>query len=168
MVKKILILGVALIMVFSLASCGNIYTETEAEDMVDYSLFHYDIARSWTGYPIVLFYEEESAVFECSVDNGEFGLQSGTNDIGQKVYELYWFPTNDAPIFEQAFADIILKVGDKIIGYAVIEIYATAPTNMGFKARNIKSAIFPKIEGEYQNITENQVKSIIEKIKREN
>jgi len=140
--------------------------EVEADDMVDCSHFEYSFTMSAIGAMLVLFHADENAVFECSVDNGQFGLQSSTNQNGQKVHDLFWSPGHyDAPIFEQAFVDIILKLDEQIIGYAVVEIYATAPSNMGFKARNLKSAIFPKVDGEYQNITENQVKSIIEKIK---
>jgi hypothetical protein len=148
------------------AGCeGNCYTEEETKDMVDCSLFQYNVAMSSIGAPIILFYFDEKAVFECVASNGEFGLQDGTNQAGQKIYEFYWFPGNNTTIFEQAFVDVILKIDERIIGYAVIEIYATAPSNMGFKARNLKSALFPKIEGEYQEVSQEQVTTIIEKVK---
>lgn len=39
------------------------------------------------------------------------------------------------------------------------------PLNRGFDARNLKSAVFPKVDGEYQTISQEQVAVIIEKIK---
>jgi hypothetical protein len=63
-----------------------------------------------------------------------------------------------------------------IIGYAVVEIYgddfllidpSPYPGPMLFYARTLKSAIFPMIDGEYQNITDEQVKYMMDKIKGE-
>lgn len=141
------------------------FIETATEDMIDCSSFQYMASRSSIGYPIILKHQDENVIFECISDKGEVGLQSSTNQSGKKVYELHWTPGNSGDIFEQAFVDIVLKVDDRIVGYAVIELYATGPSNHSFSARNLKSAIFPKVNGEYQNITENLVKIIIEKIK---
>lgn len=65
----------------------------------------------------------------------------------------------------RVFVDIVLKLDNRIIGYAVIELYSNDTTRLNFLARTIKASLFPIINGEYQKITAIQVNSIINKIK---
>ena len=81
-------------------------------------------------------------------------------------YEIgpYPGPSLDREI-RQAFVEIVLKIDNNIIGYAVVEIYSADEYGHEFMARVLKSALFPKIDGEYQNVTQEYVKTIIQRIK---
>ena len=84
-------------------------------------------------------------------------------------YEIgpYPGPSRDREI-KQAFVEIVLKIDNNIAGYAVVEIFETyqPDTNYSyFLARVLKSALFPKIDSEYQNVTQEYVKTVIERIK---
>ena len=89
----------------------------------------------------------------------EDGFSWWPYEIGQ-----YPSPTLDLEL-RQAFVEIILKFDNNIIGYAVVEIYTPDGYGQTFLARVLKSALFPKIDGEYQNVTQEYVKTIIERIK---
>jgi len=170
--KKIITIGVVLIMAFSLLACrGKNYTEVETEDMVDCSLFHYFIARSWIGDPINLNNSDEAAIFDCSVDIGildNFQNQNGKNVQVKSSEGFWWTPEEQRSGDEQIFVEVVLKLNSKILGYAVIEIYTNDQFGDNYYAKNIKSALFPKVNGKYQNITEKQVKKIIKKVIGEN
>jgi hypothetical protein len=142
------------------------FLEVETEDMIDCSLFFYSVARSSIGDPIELKYSDENAVFECTVDEGSF-------DYGQELLKsitlkpgggFYWTSGPIASGTEQAFVEIILKLDDYIIGYAVVEIYQVNNLNQ-YTARVLHSALIPKVDGKYQNVTEEQIKIVIDQIK---
>ncbi len=83
----------------------------------------------------------------------------------------HWQPyekVENMPIVEEAFVEITLKIDENIVGYALVEIYPTGEPKLFFKAKTLKSAIFPQVEGEYQNISKDQVEQIMERIKGEN
>jgi len=163
MVKKIMALGVLLIMVFTFAGCSEKnFIEIETEDMIELHTWFFT-----SGVPnnaIVLKHENKNIVFECSVDNGDLkalstqymkNLNANSGDI------IYWKPDT---IIEQAFVDIVLKSEDYIVGYAVIEILQDT-SSVDHTASVLKSVLIPKIDGEYQKVTEKQVETAIEKIK---
>ncbi len=64
---------------------------------------------------------------------------------------------------EQAFADIIIRADDYIVGYAVIEFYGDAETfskngvYSRYYARMLKIVSFPQVDGRYQNVSEHYV-----------
>lgn len=86
---------------------------------------------------------------------------------------IYWHPTFIMmyPVMwrdtKQAFIEIILKVNDNIIGYAVVKILKAPDDRDNYAARIFKSALFPKVKGEYQNITKEQVEKLIGKVKKQ-
>lgn len=146
--------------------------QVETEDMIDCTMFRYNSSSSWIGNPIALKYMDENAVFECTVDIGYIVLLGDPTQYVKNTHlkpyaGLCWMPENGMKA-ERAFVDIILKNDGNIIGYAVIEIYPNNPLGSTFLARTLKSAFFPKVDGKFQNVAENQVKTIIEKIKGEN
>ena len=64
------------------------------------------------------------------------------------------------------YADVIAKNGEQIIGYGVIGFFKYH-TGMEDKDRCkvLKFAVFPKVEGEYQTVSEDQIKKAMDEIK---
>lgn len=146
-------------------------TEVDTNGMVECSEFHFESARSSPGAPIVLNYNNSEAIFECSVNRGLFYLQNVT-DVNNIVVApgggFWWIPSEDSfNSNNRIFVDVVLKLDNKIIGYAVIELYPEDTTRLNFLARTIKASLFPIINGEYQTVTAIQVNSIISKIKED-
>jgi len=230
MFKKLFILT-AMIMLFSFIGCSqenesakspkgpsdsdNVqFLEKETKDMVECEWFEWFSGYNTNRQPIVLKHSDKNAVFECTVDKGNFvffnnhsypdkfikslilksgdGLPFSITTPDGKIpdfsgfpgFEEFgwwtdedgfcWWPYEFSPIYgfwvrddeiKQAFVEIILKIDNNIIGYTVIEIYSPDGYGIGFKARVLKSALFPEIDGKYQNVTKEHVKTIIEKIK---
>ena len=164
MVKKIITLWVALIMCLGLFNgCGKEdFVEVETHDMIE--LHTWFFTSGMPNNAIVFKDTNKSTVFECSVDNGNLKASSTQyvkNLVAKPDDTIYW--QTDATI-EQAFIEIILKIEDNIVGYAVIEILQNN-TSVDYKASVCKSALIPKVNDEYQNVTEKQVKTAIEKAK---
>ncbi len=65
---------------------------------------------------------------------------------------------------DQVFVDVILRADNHIIGYAVIEILHVRTNRFGYAyhTRLLKSVSFPKVEGEYQKVSEKYVKEQIQ------
>jgi len=138
--------------------------EVEIDDMIELHTWY-----PTSGIPnnvIVVKYSDENAVFECTVDNGQLWL---FGPYWEKILNVK--PNNsfrwmaEKGNAEQAFIDIILRMDNKIIGYSVIEVYGLKNRSDSHSARILKAALFPKVNGEYQNATEEYVKAAIEKIK---
>jgi len=142
-------------------------TEVETKDMVELHTWFFT-----SGIPnnaIVVKHDDENVTFECIVDQGQFwvyDLQQYSKHVKLKPNNtIYWhgWENGSDEIIQHAFVDIILKVEDNIIGYAVIEIIPTTP--LAYMASVLKSAFFPKVQGEYQTITGEQIANIVEQIK---
>ena len=154
-----------------------VFVEVKTDDMVEFPRPIYN-ARPYSsihGYPIKLKHSDEDAVFECSVDKGDLGkedpyypeLETGKNIIaksgeGDGVFSIVWFNDGTVDSSQDAFIEIILKINSNIIGYAVVKV--NDDENL-FTGRLLHSALIPQIDGEYQAVTEEQVKTAIEKAK---
>jgi hypothetical protein len=68
-------------------------------------------------------------------------------------------------LVDHAFIGIILKLEQNIIGYVVIEADTIRSTRLPLFI--LKSVLFPQAEGKYQNVSEEYVKTAIEKVKNE-
>lgn len=153
-----------IVVAFSLCACGKVgFEQIETEDMIELHTWFFT-----SGVPnnaITVKYPNETAVFECSVNKGCFWLLSQyvQDAIIKPNDTIYWQPETSVGGTEQAFVDIVLKLDDYIVGYAVIEIHQNS--YLDHTATLLKSAIFPKVNGEYQKLTEEQIKSIIENLK---
>ena len=94
------------------------------------------------------------------------GSQYGKKKIvnsGDAVYWIYW--ETGLPDVKQACVEIILKIDDNIIGYVVIKIKRKGKTQ-SYSAKILKSSLIPKIDGEYQKVTEKQIRNAIKRVKR--
>jgi len=135
---------------------------------------------SWSSaYTVIIsmVYSDENVVSMCNVDNGVFYNVYSTSE--ERFYtknvnahsgdKFLWVSQerllNNWEWVFQAFTEIILKLDQNIVGYAVIDI------NVGAGVRNgsviLKSVLFPQIDGKYQKVSEEYVKAAIEKVKAE-
>ena len=130
-------------------------------------------ARGWV---ITIKHLDENIIFNCTVDDGRFiqvpgysieGLH-GKNVTVHSGDRFIWINRGemgtDKDWFQHAFVEIVLTLEQNIIGYVILEF------DMRFSdyfVNIIKSVIFPMLNGEYQNISEEYVKASIEKAKEE-
>ena len=120
---------------------------------------------------ITVEHSDANAIFEITVDKGCFlhigtqgYVQTLTVNNGDTVRWQEFTPEGVYEKFEIAYVEIIAKVDDKIVGYAVIKI---SPENgLSFNAEIVKSAIFPKVDGQYQKVTQKQVEAKINAVKK--
>ncbi len=184
MLKKIVVLFAILLMTFSLSACiNNGIQQEETNDMIE--LHTWFFTSGVMNNAIQLNHTDENAVFECYVSSGN--LISTDDQFAKYIIEkpnntIYWTSfENDnmelltsklfvaeltTPAIPLIYVDIVLKIDDNIIGYAVIVISQNHGTE-DYNAILLKSALFPKIGGVYQKVTEKHVESIIQKIKNE-
>ena len=66
---------------------------------------------------------------------------------------------------DKAFVDVVVRKDGNIIGYALVSIQKTE--GLDYKAKVTESAIFPIVNGKYQNITDSYVETLLEKAKKE-
>ncbi|MDD4540805.1 MAG: hypothetical protein PHR78_01360 [Eubacteriales bacterium] len=133
------------------------------------------------GLPIKLSWPEEgdNVEFDISTERGSF-LALASNNWYQRWQKqsvanestLYWInrsaDNDDYVIKGNDFIKIITREDDHLLGYAVIRIDSTEETeNAFYKPLLLKSVFFPKVEGEYQNVTEEYVQSKIRELTTE-
>lgn len=145
--------------------------------------------NSRPGLPIKLSMREYPDItFDISISNGRFLLwgpkTKGMNYFGSSFSvgndtTLYWnnSQTNqsgkgggESYMGSQAYADIVMRDGKNIVGYAVIKIFTDDLDNapaQHYQAIILKSVSFPKVNGHYQNITNKYVASQIQRVKAE-
>jgi hypothetical protein len=164
------------------------FIETEAGDMVKfmYAIFESQRLSGTNGYPIKLKHSNAAAVFECSVDVGylsntnSYAYKEGVTEISKNVIgkpgnaegSITWYSdpvtrstdSLNMGFWQQALIEIIVKIDGNIVGYAVINV---SRTSYIFTGKILHSALFPQVNGEYQNVSEEQVKAAIEKVKEE-
>lgn len=128
--------------------------------------------------------DHSDLVFEISVDGGELLLWEGGkithldspyNALNNTT--VYWTSltqTNKGE-FERynqndAHITILIREGKNIVGYAVVAIHTAEleedPTQT-YYAKLLKSISFPKVNGKYQNVTDEYVANEIEQILQE-
>ncbi len=124
-------------------------------------LSRWNPAFSYNPNSILMKYSDENVLFNCSVDNGYF-IKTVSHDASKHVSlrsgdEIFWRPEG----VEYAYIEIALEFEKNIVGYAVIEVIRYSP-------RVLESVVFRKANGEYQNISEEYMKTAIERIKKRN
>jgi hypothetical protein len=109
-------------------------------------------------------YSDSDAVFECSVDKGQFGF---TLDSPKSLFVMpgdtvYWQPDSDWET-KEAFVEIILRSNDNIIGYAIMFVLKQPSTK--YLSAIMRCILFPQTGGEYQDVSEEYVHAVFEKAK---
>lgn len=180
--KKFLFLLIQCVMLNLLISCNsehNVSTEKtkviekQANGMIDFKLYSYSSAMSaWTGVPITCNLQNENAEFELITnvsylysynDNEKIG-----NNINVKTNELFiWhaYGENHTLITIDAYVDVIARIDNKIVGFASIFIYNEKNLGLSFKPYLLESVVFPKVDGEYQDISIEYVQDKLEEAK---
>ena len=94
--------------------------------------------------------------------------------------KIYWFLTSkkyDSQTQEytpsgeiargSSYVDIVIRADGQIVGYAVVEVYELSEDEvpaMTYKARIVKIASFPKIDGQQQHVTQKYMDRLFKKI----
>jgi hypothetical protein len=150
--------------------------EEDTEDMIV-------LIRWWTNSgnlhrETMVKHPNDNAVFECQADNGKLFPHYNSeryDDNEQKVRaspggSFRWDENNyprDESYTDHDFIEIVLKLGKNIIGYAVIDVLQRNNRERLWDALVLKSVLFPQLGGKYQNVSEEYVKTAIEKVKSE-
>ena len=115
-----------------------------------------------------MIYSDENAVFDCKTTYGALiGYIPDAPYVLERSIRVY---SGNVITWHRVIADyidfveIILKSGENAIGYALIEVYRSSVTGDA-KAIVLRSILFPRIDGKYQNISEGYVKKEMEKHK---
>ena len=169
MAKKRLILGVALIMCLSLfAGCNEGIKEKSVNNMIELHTWYFT-----SGIPnnaIKVKHSDNDVDFICAVDKGRlwsYDTHEFRKNVAVKTSStIYWdyFDMDEESEVSEAYLEIVLKKDDTIIGYAVIKI-ERIEKSFDYSAKVLKSVLFPKVSGQYQEVSEEYVKATIEKIK---
>lgn len=168
MLKKIIAMGVISIMgIMMLCGCNGDNWGVKNDNLVEENADFVEL-NTWfftSDVPnnvIETVYNEPGASFELSVDKGKFLFsidnhyvlfQQATLGPGETIY---WTTESDN-IIDIAYADVIVKVRNNVIGYAVIKITNPDGSPYNYNATIVKSVAFPKVNGEYQKVTQEQV-----------
>ena len=99
---------------------------------------------------------------DFSIDNGTTIYWSCITGVAEDGTGVQHYTENEA------YIDVVVRDGDSIIGYAVIKVYNLDPENepaQSYYAVLLKSVSFPKVEGEYQKVTDKYINSQIEQVK---
>lgn len=143
---------------------GEIARVDEVENMIEIELDTWFFTSGIPNNLLRVKYEDEdeNVVFECLTNEGSFWWN---NEYTKKVVakpneELSWqCPINGPDSNENIYIDIILKRENNIIGYAVIEINQIE--GYDYSAQVIKTGVFPRVNENYQDITEQYVSDVI-------
>lgn len=121
-------------------------------------------------------YDDDDVLFYCKIDNGFLcdGLYLPRdcvpkNELIAKNGDAFlWCFSIDKHPEQNNFFEAVFKKDDNIVGYAVVwcEIFfgtVDYATLVDYKC--LKSVVFPKVDGEYQNVTEEDVNELINQAK---
>lgn len=95
----------------------------------------------------------------------------GTDFFIENGEVIYWAeePSPSRPLFKKPiYVDVVVKANGNIIGYTVIEILRKRGGEFNqefFVAQMNKTVLFPKVNGEFQNITEEYIAKKISQYK---
>lgn len=108
--------------------------------------------------------ESEKASFDITVDSGSLWHN---NDYEKSVSvtpgtTVYWHSVDDADT-QKAYIKITLWVEEHIAGYAVIAVRKDG-SSLDYRAELSKCAVFPKLDGAYQDITQEQADGLIAEV----
>ena len=137
--------------------------EMEATDIIE--LAYWDFSQFGENQ-IIFRTENENAVCICTAEKGYFVsenhevVKSLSLMPNKKIHYQHTTPARDSFV---DFVKIVVKEDEHIIGYAVIKV------TMGYMhcvGEVVKSALFPQVDGEFQNVTQEQIDIIIENFKK--
>ena len=163
--RKGLVAAVCVVLLLSfvaLCACETDIVEEDAE-LVELTTW-----RFTSGVPnnlIEVKHSDPNAKFQLTADKGEF--YEGGGEWSQTVMRnngelATWQSTWEV---ELAYVDVVVKVDDNIVGYVVIKIMQDEVYIADYHAEVVKSVAFPKVDGQYQKISQKQVDKKIQAAK---
>lgn len=182
--------GFLMLTVYAASPDENVTAELPADEevimeegMEVHLNYNWNLAMSSRpGIPLTLSAPEYPySIFEVSVDGGELLLWEteivhlGSSYSAENNTTVYWTsmtPTGDGD-FElyrgsDIYINIVIREENNIVGYAVVEIYSDGleddPSQI-YCAKLLRSVSFPKVNGEYQEVTAEYVASEMEQVK---
>lgn len=169
MTKRIYLLGTLLsICLIIFSGCTGGLEEVADNNMIELHTWFFT-----SGVPnnaIKLNHTESDVNFICTVDKGRlwnYELHEFDKYLVVKTGStIYWDSYDEDEEINKydSVLEVVLKKDDRIIGYAIIEI-ESIKESLDYKANVLKSALFPKVNGQYQEVTEEYIKAKFEKLK---
>ncbi len=138
---------------------GGFY-EREANDYIKVNM---GVLSSVYSYNISVEHNDENLIFLCSVRYGHFVVLESSQTIELKSGENCYWGFNTFP-HSTEYLEIIAKNGEQIIGYGLIGLYPPQNTIWG-ECKVLKFAVLPQVGGEYQTVSEEQIKKAMAEIK---
>ncbi len=140
------------------------FTEKDADGMIAFETWFFTSGVTNNNIQVN---GEENATFELTAEQG--WLYDGVNGFVKTVVrgsgEIAWWDGFAHEAVRDTYIDVIEKVDDNIVGYAVIKLTYNEERTW-HDPSVIKSVEFPKVNGEYQSVTERHVKALIEENKK--
>ena len=133
------------------------------------------IVEGPTTNSVTIKYNDPYTLFYGELDLG--GMGYGPSMIPKKMNyfsgdSIYWWRISVNEKLTgtgEAYIDLIIKSEEKIIGYAVVKVdyWGETEEEQGQKLTVLKSVLFPALDGIFQKVTEEQVRSAIDQVKAE-
>ena len=146
-----------------LAKYESLIVEQEVSDMVEFDAWDMTVSVPQNG--IIFHCSIEGVLFECIREDDLGWDRQGMYEYTVPAEKRFgWDDYADITTEpnRKAYVDVYVRLGDNYVGYAVIEInvkrYQATPTLL-------KSVMFSKLWGEYQQVSKEEVKVLIEKAK---
>lgn len=185
--KRLLSLSLFLLMIpmfvfFGACNAGNKIREENDESMVKLNSWIDTIAISTAQVNQITLTGEEDSEFVCSTSSnnaykeGNFWYYAPADASDKSIYgtsitvssgtTVYWsflhYDETEMHIAENEtiWLEFINRKDSQIIGYAVVRVDKI--TDYHYKAEVVKAVAFPKVNGEYQTVTEKQVNRLID------
>lgn len=171
--------GITLMMGICFSGCNQVdvskIVEKDAPDMIELAGWGDSSMLSGIWYNQFTVNQQNGDIFICNDDSG--GLHYGTTQLsclsqiilhsGETGYWSYDYRDGHTP--SKTFIEIVVKgsSGDslnKYIGYAVIKVINNEDYN--YSATVLKSVTFPMVNGEYQEISKEQIDTLISYAKK--
>ncbi len=164
--KKVTLMGIMITCFGFFLGCSTSIKEQAVSDIIELHTWHF---TSGVRNNAIKVQHTDNTIFECTVDKGYLVIsndESGKNVLIESGETIYWTPYDDelATWIDLAYVKIILKNEDNIIGYAIIEIKQNPNSGLNYHAEILKSIVFPKINGQYQFITDEYVNTTMASI----
>lgn len=168
----------------ALAHGGVYHSARESHESVDIAFFSVCHGIRYTCHVFDQRYADREITFDISMDFGRIrvGNQYYTDSCTLKNDTVFlWhggFVTPETiEKYDAAYVDVIIRADDEVIGYAVIKIgyvYSVDPETgirdeypMGYGADSCFSVVYPPEDGQLPDLTEEEVREMIEAYKQE-
>ena len=179
--KKVTFIILFYLLFFCLSGCNNNINEEqknkiieeETSEIVEYMVpfFGYDL--NYGAMPVFL--KDNSAKYSYDllsyngyVTTSEIGtLHENLTDI-KNAHWVGWNPgykdIENEVYFDKAYFVIIQKELDNIVGYVIIRLIQDDDVYFAYYSEIMKSVFFPKVDGNFQEVTLDYVKEMVGKV----